>query len=433
MSEPAKRVSEVDIGCGLRCPLIAMLLMMNLALENSTRSPLDFDHKKTLGVFKMTKPFLFDHEDRLGSLDQNVTLSDKVRTIHAALRERFAFIQRIAAAVYDPETDTLKTFLYTGEEASPLKHYTARLAEASSLKEIFEKGRPRVVNDLDIFSDGPQHEHTRLIAAKGYRSSYTMPMYHQGRLFGFLFFNSHDADCFGEEVLGQIDPFGHLIALTIINDLSTMHTLLASVKTARDIAHARDGETGSHLDRMSRFALVIAQSVADRYGLTDEVIEKIFIFSPLHDIGKIAIPDRVLLKPGRLNAEEQELMRTHPVRGQELIDQMLTHLELEQMQGSAILRNIALFHHESVDGSGYPDGRMGENIPVEARIVAVADIFDALTSRRPYKPAWSNDDAFALLRQLAGTKLDVHCVNALIENRDKLEEIQKQFQENVVG
>lgn len=126
-------------------------------------------------------------------------------------------------------------------------------------------------------------------------------------------------------------------------------------------------------------------------------------------------------------------MRTHPTRGREMIDQMLAHLELEKMQGIDILRNIALFHHEAIDGSGYPDGRMGENIPIEARIVAVADIFDALTSRRPYKPAWSNDDAFALLRQLAGAKLDPHCVNALIDNRIKLEEIQQQFQENIIG
>ena len=380
----------------------------------------------------MKPPQMFDHEDRLGSLDQDVNLALKVRTIHAALQDRFSFIQRIAAAVYDPATDVLQTFLHTGEGDSPLTHYTTRLADAPSLREIIEKGRPRVVNDLALFSAG-RHEHTRRIAANDYRSSYTMPMYHQGRLFGFLFFNSRDPDCFGEEVLRQIDPFGHLIALTIINDLSTLHTLLATVKTARDMAHARDGETGSHLDRMSRFARVIALSVAERYGLTDETIEKIFIFSPLHDIGKIAIPDRVLLKPGKLDPDEEALMRTHPIRGREMIDQMLTHFELGQMQDSDILRNIALFHHETIDGSGYPDGRAGSSIPVEARIVAVADIFDALTSRRPYKPAWSNDDAFALLRQLAGRKLDEHCVNALIDNRDKIEEIQRQFQENVIG
>jgi HD-GYP domain-containing protein (c-di-GMP phosphodiesterase class II) len=380
----------------------------------------------------MLPKLMFEHEDRLGSLDQSVTLADKVRTIHAALRERFTFIQRIAAAVFDPATDTLKTFLYSGEEDIPLSHYTAKLSEASSLLEIVEKGRPRVVNDLDVFSDGG-HEHTQRVAAMGYRASYTMPMYHQGRLFGFLFFNSYASDCFGEEVLRQIDPFGHLIALTIINDLTTMHTLLASVKTARDMAHARDGETGSHLDRMSHFARIIAESVADRYGLTDECIEKIFIFSALHDIGKISIPDRVLLKPGKLDADEEALMRTHPIRGREMIDQMLSHFEFGQIQGGDILRNIALFHHESIDGSGYPHGRMGEDIPIEARIVAVADIFDALTSRRPYKTAWSIDDAFTLLRQLAGKKLDEHCVNAMIDNRDKIEEIQQQFQENSIG
>ncbi len=380
----------------------------------------------------MLPQLMFEHEDRLGPLDQSVTLADKVRTIHAALRERFTFIQRIAAAVFDPTTDTLKTFLYSGEEDIPLLHYTAKLSDASSLLEIVEKGRPRVVNDLDVFSDG-RNEHTQRVAAMGYRASYTMPMYHQGRLFGFLFFNSYDSDCFAEEVLRQIDPFGHLIALTIINDLTTMHTLLASVKTARDMAHARDGETGSHLDRMSHFARIIAESVADRYGLTDECIEKIFIFSALHDIGKISIPDRVLLKPGKLDADEEALMRTHPIRGREMIDQMLAHFEFGQIQGGDILRNIALFHHESIDGSGYPHGRMGEDIPIEARIVAVADIFDALTSRRPYKTAWSIDDAFTLLRQLAGKKLDEHCVNAMIDNRGKIEEIQQQFQENSIG
>lgn len=375
---------------------------------------------------------MFDHEDRLGSLNLNVALRDKLKAIHEALSERFPFVKRIAAAVYDPETDILKTFLYVGEDYTPLAHYSARLSEAASLCEILERGRPRVVNDLSIFTAG-RHEHTQRLEEHGYQSSYTMPMYHEGRLFGFLFFNAYEQDCFSEEVLRQIDPFGHLIALAIISDLTVMHTLLATVKTARDLLHARDDETGSHLDRMSRYARLIAQEVAEVFGLSDEYVEKIFIFSPLHDVGKIAIPDRVLLKPGKLDPDEVVLMRTHTLRGREVIDQMLQNFNMMQMQGADILRNITLFHHESVDGSGYPDGRAGEEIPIEARIVAVADIFDALTSRRPYKPAWTNDEAFALLRKLAGTKLDPHCVEALIGNREAVEEVQRRFQENIIG
>lgn len=375
---------------------------------------------------------LFDHEDKLGSLNLNVALGEKIRAIHAELSERFPFVRRIAAAVYDPATDTLKTFIYAGEVETPLVHYSAKLSEASSLCEILEKGRPRVVNDLAIFASG-KHEHTQRISEHGYQSSYTMPMYHEGQLFGFLFFNAYEQDCFSEEVLRQIDPFGHLIALAIIGELSVMHTLLATVKTARDLLHARDDETGSHLDRMSRYARLIAQEVDGIFGLSDEDIEKIFIFSPLHDVGKISIPDRVLLKPGKLDPDEQALMRTHTVRGREVIDRMLENFNMLQMKGIDILRNITLFHHESIDGSGYPDGRAGEDIPIEARIVAVADIFDALTSRRPYKPAWSNEEAYALLRKLSGTKLDPRCVEALVSNHEKVVEIQQRFQENIIG
>ncbi len=375
---------------------------------------------------------MFDHEDKLEPLNLNVELADKVGAIYAVLQERFPFIRRVSAATYDPPTDMLKTFLHVGEAESPLTHYSAKLSDAPSLREVVEKGRPRAVNDLSIFAAEP-HEHTRRLAEQGYLASYTMPMYHEGRLFGFLFFNAYEPNCFGEEVLRQIDPFAHLIALAIINDLTVMHTLLATVKTARDLVHARDDETGAHLDRMSRFARVIAEGVADRYGLSDEYIEKIFIFSPLHDIGKVAIPDRVLLKAGSLDADEAALMRTHTIRGRELIDRMLSHFDLSRMPGIDILRNIAMFHHESVDGTGYPDGLADGSIPIEARIVAVADIFDALTSRRPYKPAWSNDEAFALLRKLSGTKLDSNCVEALIGSRDKLEEIQQRFQENTIG
>jgi HD-GYP domain-containing protein (c-di-GMP phosphodiesterase class II) len=377
-------------------------------------------------------PVMFDHEDQLNPLDRNIGLVKKLEYIHAALKERFPFISRIAAAIYDPETDLLKTFVHSSGGDQPLSHYQAKLGESQSLCEILEKGRPRVVNNLEIFANSDK-EHAKRISGQGYQASYTMPMYSSGNFLGFLFFNSYADTPFSEETLQQIDPFAHLISLTILHELSSMHTLLATVKTARDMAHVRDNETGTHLDRMSRYARLIANKLADRYQLSDEYIENIFIFSPLHDIGKIGIPDAILLKRGKLSEQERELMKSHTLKGRELIDLMLGNFKLDGLQHIDILRNIAELHHESLDGSGYPYGRQGGDIPLESRIVAVADIFDALTSRRPYKPAWTNEEAFAFLKNFAGAKLDPDCVRALAECHAEIEEIQHQFREDPVG
>jgi HD-GYP domain-containing protein (c-di-GMP phosphodiesterase class II) len=373
-----------------------------------------------------------DHIDTLDDLNKHIPLKHKLVSAHQVIKKNLPFIARIAIAIYDPETRVLKTFIHSSDETTPLENYHALIDDAPSLKRILDQRRPRVINNFVTF-DRSDNEHNKRLGRAGYTASYTMPIFNNGDFLGFIFFNSFQAEVFDEHALSQLDIFGHLISLMIISELSNIQTLAAALKTSGRITHLRDPETGSHLDRMSRYSRLIASAMADKYRLEDDYIEHIFMFSPLHDIGKIGIPDDILMKPDKLDTNEMEIMKSHTIKGREIIDEILINFGLDGVDYVSILRNIAEFHHESVNGAGYPAGKKGDNIPLEARIVAVADIFDALTSRRTYKHAWTNEAAFEALNQLVGEKLDQDCVNALLENIEEIEEIQQQFKQDRYG
>lgn len=205
--------------------------------------------------------------------------------------------------------------------------------------------------------------------------------------------------------------------------LSLEQRLLASIseveererETLTRLARAieyRDAGTSAYLERMARVAGLIAEQI----GLPEEDARIIEMVAPLHDIGKIAIPDVVLFKQGELDPDEQAIMRRHPRIGYELLSDSRNRF----IQIAAV---IALRHHERYDGSGYPDGLRGEQIPLEARVVAVADVFDALISPRPYKPAWTMEQALAHLRAESGRLFDPRCVQALERSHAALEQI----------
>ena len=167
------------------------------------------------------------------------------------------------------------------------------------------------------------------------------------------------------------------------------------------LARLRDGTTGSHIARMARYTVAIARQM----GCTAEHQQALLLAAPLHDIGKIGVPDHILNKPGALEPDEMALMRRHAAYGAAVL----------RGPGSRTLemaRAIALCHHECFDGGGYPQGLAGDAIPLDARIVMVADVFDALTTRRPYKAAWEPDAAAAFIRTHAGSKFDPAVVSA---------------------
>jgi putative two-component system response regulator len=183
-------------------------------------------------------------------------------------------------------------------------------------------------------------------------------------------------------------------------------------------AEFRDPETGAHIVRMAHFSYWIARAM----GLSESDQVLLLEAAPMHDIGKVGIADKILLKPGRLDPDEFTVMKRHATIGYELLKGSSSRV----LQAGA---EIALGHHEKFDGSGYPKGLKGEEIPIFSRIVAVADVFDALTSERPYKKAWEVEAAIDFLNQGSGSHFDPTCVRGFLDAWDEIEKVRERYQD----
>jgi putative two-component system response regulator len=201
------------------------------------------------------------------------------------------------------------------------------------------------------------------------------------------------------------------------------------------LAESRDSDSGAHLERVRTFSRVIAEHLAKHPKYRDQVnadfIRLIYLTSPLHDIGKVAVPDTVLLKPGPLTHEEFEMMKAHTTHGAATLEAALHQYPTARYLRMA--RDIAVSHHEWYDGTGYPAGLAGEQIPLCGRIVALADVYDALTSKRVYKDMFSHEKARTILLQARGSHFDPSVVDAFVANEAKFIAIQQSLCEPAPG
>ncbi|MAQ49649.1 MAG: two-component system response regulator [Pseudomonas sp.] len=229
--------------------------------------------------------------------------------------------------------------------------------------------------------------------------------------------------------LGAVDYISKPVSAPIVRARVRTHLSLVRAEVLRQTrlnivqalgmaAEYKDNETGLHVIRMSHFSRIIALEA----GFSAEDAEELLHAAPMHDVGKIGIPDAILQKPGKLDADEWAIMQQHPDIGARIIGEH----DASMLQ---MARRIALGHHEKWDGSGYPAGLAGTDIPVEARIIAIADVFDALTSVRPYKRAWSVDEAVALIREQSGKHFDPHLVNCFLARLDEIIEVRDRWAE----
>jgi len=196
------------------------------------------------------------------------------------------------------------------------------------------------------------------------------------------------------------------------------NTRLEIIQRLGRAAEFKDNETGMHVIRMSHYSRLIAEAL----DYSEDWSELIFQAAPMHDIGKIGIPDSVLLKPGKLDEEEWHLMRQHPAFGAEIIGEHTSEL-------LSMSKEIALSHHEKWDGFGYPNKLKGEDIPLSGRIIAIADVFDALTTERPYKKAWTVEDAVKLIDENSGSHFDPSLVPIFHEVMPDILDIKEQYAE----
>ncbi|ABE56996.1 response regulator receiver modulated metal dependent phosphohydrolase [Shewanella denitrificans OS217] len=197
--------------------------------------------------------------------------------------------------------------------------------------------------------------------------------------------------------------------LSLVQADELKRTRLEVIQRLGRASEYKDNETGLHVMRMSHYSQVLALA----YGFSESLAEELLHAAPMHDLGKIGIPDEIMLKPGKLTAAEFEIMKTHPLIGAEIIGECDSSL-------LSLAKEVALNHHEKWDGTGYPHGLKGEQIPIAARIVALADVFDALTTKRPYKEAWPLDKTLEYLKEQSGHHFEPKLVSLFIQELDKI-------------
>lgn len=309
---------------------------------------------------------------------------------------------------------------------------TSWLINETSLGDLMEKGETRIINDLEAYcEDKPLKLYNKVLLEAGVRASISLPLFVSDEPVGVIFFSSTGKNVYTAEHMKFLKTLANSIAISLNKNIFVNDILFSSILALAKLAEARDEDTGEHLDRMAVYSRTIAELLYENNCYSDEItleyIDNIERFSPLHDIGKVGIRDGILLKPGGLTPEEFVEMKRHAGFGADVLKTAEKNMQKhgKNMFGMGI--EIAEGHHERWDGSGYPNGKKGTEIPLSARIVALADVFDALTSKRPYKEAFTFLTAIELIREGRGKHFDPLIVDVFMASQDKIERLYNKF------
>lgn len=263
-----------------------------------------------------------------------------------------------------------------------------------------------------------------LITQEGIRSNLVVPILINDKVYGFTFFSSKEKNHYDQNDISTAENITQRLSSSLLKSYMIKVLFNQMISSFSSLVDNKDFETGDHLYRMSQYSKILTNTLF-KMNLSTHTMDKNFVqdmevYSRSHDIGKIGIPDKILKKPGKLTKEEFEIIKSHPVIGGDVFDEIKNSLSLFEGDYFKIAHDIARYHHEKWDGSGYPEGLKGHDIPLSARIVAVADVFDALCSKRVYKDAISFSDAVDIILKGKGKHFDPTIIDAFLISLDEL-------------
>lgn len=301
--------------------------------------------------------------------------------------------------------------------------------DQTSLSGMIKTKKPRIMHDIDLeFEQRPFSPSLSLIKDEGINSNMIVPLLIEDAVFGFIFFSSVHKNNYDESSLRLAVNISREISTIIDKTYLTKKMFATMTRSFADLVEKKDTETGDHLDRMTQYSTIIAEGLLNHpdkdYNISRPFVNKIRNNAAVHDIGKIGIPDEILKKPGKLTAEEWEIMKQHPDIGADVLLNLKNDLKIFNRDFYSTAVEIANCHHEKWNGSGYPNGLKGKEIPLSARIIALADVFDALTSKRAYKVDFDFDESVEIIKSDSGSHFDPVLVDIFLK---KLPEIKRVY------
>jgi two-component system response regulator RpfG len=304
--------------------------------------------------------------------------------------------------------------------------------ENTSLPDLLKTGQPRIINDLVKYSEENKiSKSTKLILKEGINSSITIPMMSDKRCLGFFFVSSCDRNSYDSEMANFVLRIINLSKKKLYIEYLFQKIISETSNSFVNLMEEKDNETSAHIVRMSQYSYITSRAYHENITpLTPRFMREILWYSPLHDIGKVGIPDSILLKEGPLDNSEMEIMKGHVNSGKRVMENM--NIKLDRIVEFPIMKtavDIVAGHHEKFNGNGYPLGLSGEDIPLAGRIVAIADVFDALTSKRTYKEAYSIEKALDIMETSMSGSFDPQVMSSFIIALPQIETVYERFKE----